>query len=132
MLSHVGPHTTSPKDATTKRFRASNVHQGQRIGATYYNDKLQYLQALIQHIRALKDRSYIVIVGGDINIMPTEDDLYNPLHSEWNIMAMISVPERNLFNEILRLGFHDVVAERLPHRPYTREFIKDTPRTAQA
>ena len=92
----------------------------QRIGSTYYNDKLQYLQALIRHICALKDRSYIVIVGGDINIMSTEDDLYNPLHPEWAIMAMISVPERNLFNEILRLGFHDIVAERLPHRPYTR------------
>jgi exodeoxyribonuclease-3 len=96
------------------------VHQGQRIGSSYYNDKLKYLQSLINHIRALKDRSYIVIIGGDINIMPTEDDLYNPQHPEWAVMAMISVPERNLFNSILRLGFHDIVAERLQHRPYTR------------
>ena len=43
--------------------------------------------------------------------MPTEDDLYNPQHP---------VPERNLFNDILRLGLHDIVVERLQHRPYTR------------
>ena len=30
------------------------------------------------------------------------------------------VPERNLFNAILNMGFHDIVAERLPHRPFTR------------
>ena len=96
------------------------VHQGQRIGSSYYNDKLTYLTALIKHIQALKDRSYIVILGGDINIMPTEDDLYNPLHPEWEVMAMVSIPERNLFNAILNMGFHDIVAERLPHRPFTR------------
>ena len=52
--------------------------------------------------------------------MPTEDDLYNPLHPEWEIMAMVSIPERNLFQSILNIGFHDIVAERLQHRPFTR------------
>jgi exodeoxyribonuclease III len=89
------------------------IHQGQRIGSTYYNDKLAYLKSLIQHVQALKDRSYTVILGGDMNIMPTEDDLYNPLHPEWEIMAMVSIPERNLFQSILNIGFHDIVAERL-------------------
>jgi exonuclease III len=43
--------------------------------------------------------------------MPTEDDLYNPLHPEWAIMAMVSTPERNLFQSILNIGFHDIVAD---------------------
>ena len=54
------------------------VHKGQRIDASYYNDKIKYLTDLIQFIQSLGDRNYIVITGSDINIIPTEDDLdYN-------------------------------------------------------
>ena len=52
--------------------------------------------------------------------MPTNADLYNPDHPEWALNAMVSQTERQLFQDILNLGFHDIVAEQLPHRPYTR------------
>jgi exodeoxyribonuclease-3 len=52
--------------------------------------------------------------------MPTDADLYNPDHPDWATHAMVSHRERQLFQSILDLGFHDIVAEKLPHRPYTR------------
>ena len=73
----------------------------------YQNDKIQYLT----------DRNYIVIIGSDINIMPTEDYLCYP---ECAVMTMVSVSELNLFNDSPCMGIHDIVADRLPHSPLRR------------
>ena len=96
------------------------MHQGQLIGSQYYQDKLVFLRRLITHIRSLTANGFRVILGGDINIMPTDADLYNPDHPDWAVNAMVSPTERELFQDILDIGLHDIVAERLPHRPYTR------------
>ena len=107
---------------TIQHFVFINVymHQGQLIGSQYYQDKLVFLRRLITHIRSLTANGFRVILGGDINIMPTDADLYNPDHPDWAVNAMVSPTERQLFQDILDIGFHDIVAERLPHRPYTR------------
>jgi exonuclease III len=36
------------------------IHQGQRIGSTAYNNKLQYLASLAAHITMLQQQNYIV------------------------------------------------------------------------
>jgi exodeoxyribonuclease-3 len=96
------------------------IHQGQLVGSPFYQDKLIFLRCLLKHLRSLTADGFRVILGGDINIMPTDADLYNPDHPEWALNAMVSPTERQLFTDIPNLGFHDIVAERLPHRPYTR------------
>jgi exodeoxyribonuclease-3 len=96
------------------------IHQGQLIDSTYYMDKLNFLKTLIAHVTELMKSGFTVILGGDFNIMPTDADLYNPDHPDWATHAMVSHRERQLFQSILDLGFHDIVAEKLPHRPYTR------------
>ena len=66
------------------------IHQGQRLGSTAYNDKLTFLTNLLNHIIHLQQQQYIVIIAGDFNIMPSDNDLYNANHLEWLIYAMIS------------------------------------------
>ena len=97
------------------------VHQGQLIDSTPYRSKLIFLRALISHIDGLRISlpTQRVIIGGDFNIIPTDADLYNPDHPDWETHAMCSHKERQLYENILRLGYEDIVAQRLPHRPFT-------------
>jgi exodeoxyribonuclease-3 len=76
---------------------------------------------LISHIDSLRISfpTQRVIVGGDFDIIPTDADLSNPDHPDWETHAMCSHRERQLYEDFLRLGYEDIVAQRLPHRPYT-------------
>ena len=97
------------------------IHQGQLIDSIPYRAKLVFLRALITHIDNLHHSfpTQRIIIGGDFNIIPTEADLYNPNHPDWATHAMCSHRERQLYEAILRLGYEDIIAERLPHRPFT-------------
>ena len=96
------------------------IHQGQRIGSTAYNNKLQYLASLVAHITMLQQQNYIVIVAGDLNIMPNDTDLYNASHPEWSIYAMISLNERKAYQRLLDVGLVDIMSTYLPPHTYTR------------
>ena len=52
--------------------------------------------------------------------MPNDTDLYNASHPEWSIYAMISPDERKAYQNLLDVGFVDIMSIHLPSHTYTR------------
>jgi len=67
--------------------------------------KLRYYSAIKKYLKKLVSDGYSVIVGGDLNVCPTELDLYNP---EGNKNRSGFLPEeREWFEDVLKFGFVD-------------------------
>ena len=54
---------------------------GQSVGSPAYEYKLRFLQYLYDHLSNLLSYEEVCVVGGDYNIAPTDQDVYNP--SQW-------------------------------------------------
>ena len=52
------------------------------------------------------------IVAGDVNIAPTDDDVFDP--EAYVGQTHVTDPEREALGELLALGLHDVVRDRWP------------------
>ena len=90
------------------------------------------MQKLTTHVHQLIHTGNIVFMAGDFNIMPHDHDLYNPEHPEWSKWAMISPPERAVYQSLLDVGLDDVVTTLLTPYTYTRwEYYKTSHDRAQ-
>jgi exodeoxyribonuclease-3 len=81
------------------------VPNGQAVGSEKYQFKLEWLGALYELIKSLKNQFEKIIILGDFNIAPQTID-----HTSANFIKdeiMISAPERDLFTQLLQLGFND-------------------------
>lgn len=67
--------------------------------------KLKYYDAITDYLRGLLKKKCSAIVGGDINVAPTELDLYSPEKNK-NHSGFLPV-ERDWFSELLQIGFID-------------------------
>ncbi|CAO5679287.1 MAG: Exodeoxyribonuclease III [Holosporales bacterium] len=101
----------------TKRFINVYVPNGSEIGCDKYVYKLDFLDALYNHLKTIQTYQEEVIIGGDFNIAPTDDDVHNP--KTWKNSILCSRPERLALNKILNLGYSDLF--RLKH-PTLQEF----------
>jgi exodeoxyribonuclease-3 len=70
------------------------------------------LERLIDHARALKKVGVPVVLAGDLNVVPTEFDIY-PKHS-YGADALLQPQPRAAFKRLLRQGWTDAV--RTTHR----------------
>ena len=88
-------------------IRVVNVYvpNGQAIGTEKFSYKLEWLN----HLKNMLDNDLKkypkMIVLGDFNIAPSDDDIHDP--NEWKDKILCSDQERSAFEEILSLGFHD-------------------------
>jgi len=81
------------------------VPNGESLGSDKYMYKLEWLRklhAFLEHQIALYPS---MVVVGDFNIAPTDNDTYDPI--EWQGRVLCSEPERTAFNKMLALGFQD-------------------------
>lgn len=81
------------------------IPNGQSVGSDKYIFKLEWLNELVLFLKALKTKFNKIIVLGDFNIAPETID-----HTSANFIKdqiMISEKERELFHQMLELGFHD-------------------------
>ena len=72
-----------------------------------FDYKLAWLERLIRHARKLKQADVPVVLAGDLNIVPTEFDIY-PKHS-YGDDALLQPPPRAAFKRLLRQGWTDAV-----------------------
>lgn len=81
------------------------VPNGQTVGSEKYDYKLQWLEHLRQHIQeTLKEHPNLVVMG-DFNITPTDEDVHDP--EQWKDKILCSKPERQALDDILSLGMLD-------------------------
>jgi len=85
------------------------VPNGREPDSEHYAYKLEWLAALKEMVAAGPED---VIVAGDMNIAPTDDDVFDP--DAYIGQTHVTPPEREALAELQDLGLHDVVRDRWP------------------
>jgi len=85
------------------------VPNGRSVGSDHYAYKLQWLAAL-RDLAAGADLP--VVVCGDMNVAPADDDLFDPAAYEGH--THVTEPERAAITALHDLGLRDVVRDRWP------------------
>jgi exodeoxyribonuclease-3 len=85
------------------------VPNGRVPDSDHYNYKLAWLAALRD---ALADGPDTLVVCGDMNIAPTDEDVFNP--DAYAGHTHVTPPERKALAALEALGLHDVVRDRWP------------------
>ncbi len=95
-----------------------NPSDGEVIGSDKFNYKLAWFDRLKQHTKELLDTGKPVILGGDYNIIPNDEDVYSAKAFADN--ALINLPARKKFRELLNLGLTEIYGSTHPkHKDYT-------------
>jgi exodeoxyribonuclease-3 len=92
---------------THEGIRVVNVYvpNGQAIGTEKFLYKLEWLGHLKKMLANDLKKYPKMVVLGDFNIAPNNDDVHDP--DEWKDKILCSDQERKAFGEILSLGLHD-------------------------
>jgi exodeoxyribonuclease III len=91
------------------RVHSVYVPNGREPGSDHYRYKLAWLEALEEAVRADPDAA---IVSGDMNIAPTDSDVFDP--AAYIGQTHVTEPERTALASLQSAGLRDVVRERWP------------------
>lgn len=94
--------------ATCVGIRISSVYvpNGRDPGHDHYQYKLRWLDRLAAHLAATTDPSAPVVVAGDFNIAPSDDDVYDV--SKFEGATHVSKPERDRLSALMDWGLRDI------------------------
>lgn len=81
------------------------VPNGSTVNSDKYHYKLNWLERVTFFIEEQLKQHENVAVVGDFNIAPEDIDVHDPV--EWVGNVLVSPAERDAFQTILKLGFHD-------------------------
>jgi exodeoxyribonuclease III len=97
--------------ATCGSIRVCSVYvpNGRTPDSDHYRYKLQWLAALREAVAAGPDAA---VVCGDMNIAPTDEDVFDPAAYEGH--THVTGPERAVLAALEATGLHDVVRDRWP------------------
>jgi exodeoxyribonuclease-3 len=82
------------------------VPNGSEVGSEKYEYKLGWLRALREYLEAQLAKYENLVVLGDFNIAPADEDVYDP--EKWGDAILCSPLERAALEELLDLGLTDV------------------------
>jgi exodeoxyribonuclease-3 len=93
--------------ATAEGVRVVNLYvpNGQSVGSDKYRYKLDWLGAQRAWLEAEMVKHRELIVLGDFNIAPSDEDVHDP--AQWEGQVLFSEPERTALKAITDLGFVD-------------------------
>ena len=93
--------------ATVGSVRIINLYviNGRSVDAEDYRLKLDWLAAVTTFIASELKRYEFVLVVGDFNIAPTDNDVHDP--QQWQDKILCSTAERNALNTLLGQGLID-------------------------
>jgi exodeoxyribonuclease-3 len=113
-----GPGTTEAEEARFVTARCGEVRvasayapNGRALGTEFYAAKLDWFDQLLRWLRAEASPGQALVVGGDLNVAPTDDDVWDP--AAFVGATHVSLPEREAFAHLLDWGLVD--AYRLHH-----------------
>lgn len=94
--------------ATLGDVRIANLYipNGEAVGTDKYRYKLDWMDALHEYLRSELVRHPRLIVMGDFNVAPADEDVYDPLR--WSDRILFSEPERRALHALMGLGLADV------------------------
>jgi exodeoxyribonuclease III len=91
------------------RVHSIYVPNGRVPGSDHYQYKLHWLAALAQDLGAGSENA---VVCGDMNIAPTDEDVFDP--EAYIGQTHVTAPEREALGQLQALGLRDVVRDRWP------------------
>lgn len=77
-----------------------------------FDYKLAWFERLIRHAQALRDSGHPVVIAGDFNVVPTDDDIYNT--RSWLKDALLQPESRECYRRLLAQGWTDALRARYP------------------
>ncbi|MGB1360984.1 MAG: exodeoxyribonuclease III [Alphaproteobacteria bacterium] len=108
-------------EATINGIRVCNLYlpNGNPLGTEKYDYKLKWMDRLGKHIKTnLLTMDKPVVIGGDYNVIPMDDDCVNP--ADWTNDAAATDATRARFNAFQNLGLYEVFKTLHPNK--THEF----------
>ena len=90
-----------------KKIQLINIYipNGNPVDTDKYTYKINWLNSLINLLKKLSKTNEYIILGGDFNIIPSADDVYDPKSFEDDALFKLEI--RKKLREIINLGFHD-------------------------
>ena len=100
--------------ATINGVRVINVYcvNGEALDSPKFEYKRKWFAALTQYVRDEMQRYSDLMLLGDFNIAPTDDDVYDP--QKWHEQIHCSSQERAWFQDLLNLGLTDALRQVYP------------------
>lgn len=100
--------------ATINGVRVINVYcvNGEALDSPKFEYKRKWFAALTQYVRDEMQRYSDLVLLGDFNIAPTDDDVYDP--QKWHEQIHCSSQERAWFQDLLNLGLIDALRQVYP------------------
>jgi len=91
---------------------------GNPVASDKFGYKLDWMQRLTAHARALLAEEKALVLGGDYNVIPMPEDCYDP--QAWKGDALFRPESRQALRRLVYLGFTDAYRQLHPrHRGYT-------------
>src|SRR6188768_394150 len=85
---------------------------GRVVGSEFYDAKLQWFERLSSWLEASTDPKEPLVVGGDLNVAPTDADVWDPKACHGG--THVSPPERAAFDRLIGYGLTDIYRARHP------------------
>jgi len=77
--------------------------------------KLAWFERLIAHAATLLDAEVPVVLAGDYNVVPTDEDIYST--RSWKKDALLQPESRECFQRLLEQGWVDAIRRLYPDKP---------------
>ena len=87
------------------RVVAIYAPNGREVGSPFYRAKLAWFDRLARWLEEAVDRSAPLAIGGDFNVAPTDDDVWDPAACHGG--THVSEPEREAFRKLCAWGLAD-------------------------
>ena len=90
-----------------KTIQLINIYtpNGNPVESEKYSYKKDWLDSLIKRLKTLSKKNENIILGGDFNIIPSAEDVYNVKSFEDDALYRLEI--RKKLREMINLGFHD-------------------------
>lgn len=100
--------------ATIDGVRIINLYvpNGESVTSEKYKYKLHWLENLDLFLKDQLNSHQKMVILGDFNIAPQEIDVHDP--KAWENSVLFSKPERQAFQDMLKVGFKDCFRELSP------------------
>ena len=91
-----------------KKINIINIYtpNGNPVNTDKYLYKIEWLDSLIKELKILLKENENIILGGDFNIIPSAEDVYDVKNFENDALYKLEI--RKKFREIINIGFHDI------------------------
>jgi len=107
-------------EARTKGLYVASIYlpNGNPRPSPNFDYKLRWFARFLRHARQLSRSSEPIVLAGDLNVVPTDFDIYNP--GRWRFDAVMQPEVRESFRQLLAQGWLDTARDLHPReRMYT-------------